>query len=205
MERTGEQELLELIRNSDYAAFEELHRRHYKSLYALAVKKIGDPDETYDLLQDMFIELWSKRETFFIKNPLQNYLKNRLWFKVSGYFRTKGFKEKHFKNFENFIQSEQNLSIQFDTMEIREIDLQYEAVLEVIDRTIEEMPEKMRVVFLMSRSNEYSINEIAEKLEISPKTVKNQINIALNRIRRATADSTLTALQLFFLIWLTNR
>jgi RNA polymerase sigma factor (sigma-70 family) len=152
----------------------------------------------------MFIELWNKRQAFAINNPLKNYLKNRLWFKLSGYFRTKGFKEKHFKNFETFLQQEQNTAVYLDEMEIREMDLQYEAVMEVINRTIAEMPEKMRAVFLMSRSNEYSITEIAEKLQISPKTVKNQINIALNRIRQATANPSLTAMEILFLIWLTN-
>lgn len=205
MEHIGEQDLLQLIRNSDYTAFEELHRRYYKSLFALAAKKIGDQDEAYDLLQDMFIELWDKRATFSINNPLTNYLKNRLWFKLSGYFRTKGFREKHFKNFADFLQQQLDTSPYLDEMEIREMDLQYEAVMEVINQTIAEMPDKMREVFILSRSNEYSIAEIAEKLNISPKTVKNQINSALNRIRQATSDPSISAFELLVLIWLTIR
>lgn len=203
MEYIGEQELLQLIRNSDYAAFEELHRRYYKPLFVLAAKKIGDQDDAYDLMQDMFIELWDKRATFLINNPLSNYLKNRLWFKLSGYFRTRGFQEKHFKNFAEFLQQQQDTVPYFDEMEIREMDLHYEAVMEVINRTIDEMPDKMRVVFMMSRSNEYSNSEIAEKLGIAPKTVKNQINTALNRIRQATSDLSISAFELFILMWLT--
>lgn len=204
MEHLGEQELLSLIRGSDYAAFEELHRRHYQSLLIVAIRKIGDEDEAYDLLQDMFIELWDKRENFNIQNPLANYLKNRLWFKLSGYFRTKGFKEKHFRNFAAFLQAEEGNSPYLDTLEIREMDQQYELVMSVINRTIEEMPDKMREVFLMSRSNQYSIPEIAQLLNISPKTVKNQVNIAMNRIRQATSDESLSALQLLILVWLTH-
>ncbi|TKC08083.1 sigma-70 family RNA polymerase sigma factor [Pedobacter polaris] len=205
MKHIGEQDLLGLIRDSDYAAFEELHRRYYQQLFLLAAKKIGDQDEAYDLLQEMFIELWEKRATFSISNPLQNYLKNRLWFKLSGYFRTRGFKEKHFRNFVDFLQQQHTTTPYMDEMEIREVDLQYEAVMEVINRTIAEMPDKMREVFLLSRNNEHTIAEIAEKLEISPKTVKNQINIALNRIRRAVSDPSLSALELLALIWLTIR
>ncbi|MNL34137.1 RNA polymerase sigma factor [compost metagenome] len=88
-------------------------------------------------------------------------------------------------------------------MEMREMDLQYEAVMGVINKTIEAMPSKMKQVFLMSRSNEYSISEIAEKLNLSPKTVKNQINIALNRIRSATSGTPTSTFELLFLIWLT--
>ncbi|TCC89176.1 sigma-70 family RNA polymerase sigma factor [Pedobacter frigiditerrae] len=205
MEHLGEQELLQLIRTDDYTAFEELHRRYYKSLFTLAAKKIGDQDDAYDLMQDMFIELWEKRRTFSINNPLQNYLKNRLWFKLSGYFRTKGFKEKHFRNFTDFLQQQHAIAPYMDQQEMREMDLQYEVVMEVINRTIAEMPDKMRKVFLLSRSNQYSILEIAQQLNISPKTVKNQINIALNRIRQATSDPSISALELIILIWLTIR
>lgn len=203
MKEASEEELLQLIRNSDYGAFDELHRRYYRQLYLLASKKIGDADDAYDLLQDMFIELWEKRETFSINNPLGNYLRNRLWFKLSGYFRKKGFQEKHFKNFAEFLEMKHSPSLHLDEMEIREVDLQYEVIIEVINQTIAAMPEKMREVFLMSRSNLYTVSEIAEKLGISPKTVRNQTNIALNRIKQATADLPISAYQLLILIFLT--
>lgn len=203
MKNVGEQELLQLIRNSDYDAFSELHRRYYKSLYTLAAKKIGDQDDAYDLLQEMFIELWEKRETFALNNPLGNYLKNRLWFKLSGYFRTKGFREKHFKSFSEFLQMQQHPNFHLDEMEVKELDIQYETIIEVINRTIADMPEKMREVFLMSRSNLYTVAEIAEKLAISPKTVRNQTNIALNRIKEATSHMPISIYQLLVLVLLT--
>lgn len=203
MKDIGEEELLQLIRNSDYNAFNELHHRYYKPLYLLASKKIGNEEDAYDLLQDMFIELWEKREAFSINNPLGNYLRNRLWFKLSGYFRKKGFQDKHFKNFSAFLEMQHSSSFHLDEMEVREVDLQYEAIIEVINQTIAAMPEKMREVFLMSRSNLYTVVEIAEKLGISPKTVRNQTNIALNRIKQATADLPISAYQLLVLILLT--
>ncbi|GAA4910216.1 sigma-70 family RNA polymerase sigma factor [Mucilaginibacter defluvii] len=203
MQHVGEQELLQRIRDADYAAFEELHRRYYRSLYTHAAKKIGDEDEAYNLVQEMFIELWDKRATFSITNSLPNYLKNRLWFKLSGYFRDKGFQQKHFRHFSDFLQQDSATTPYLDPMEIREMESQYEALIEVIDRTIAEMPEKMRKVFVLSRSNGYSISQIAEELDISPKTVKNQLNIAFNRIRNVTADSSLTAFEITVLIWLT--
>lgn len=198
MEHIAEQELLQLIRNSDYAAFEEMHRRNYKSLFRLAAKKIGDPDEADDLLQDMFIELWEKRDGFYINNPLTNYLRNRLWFKLSGYFRTRAFRDKHFKHFSDFLQNEHEFFM--DETEIRELDLQYEAVMDVINRTVANMPHKMREVFLLSRNSQYSTAEIAEQLNISPKTVENQITNAFNRIREATSDPALPAFELLVLM-----
>jgi DNA-directed RNA polymerase specialized sigma24 family protein len=55
MEQTGDKELIRLICMSGYAAFEELHRRYWQKLYQLAYRKIGDKQETFDLLQEMWV------------------------------------------------------------------------------------------------------------------------------------------------------
>lgn len=198
----SDQMLVAAIRASDASAFEEFYGRHFGVLFRLAVKKIGDEDDAYDLLQDMFAELWEIRENLVITNAPEAWLRNRLWFKLSGYFRTKGFREKHIRKFAEFLQMEEEGPV--DEMEANEINLQYEAMMALIDRTIEEMPSKMKTVFLMSRDGERNINEIARTLELSPKTVKNQINSALNRIRRAVSHASVPTVELLLLIWLTK-
>lgn len=200
MKHVSEQDLLQMIRDSDYAAFEELHHRYYNLLYTMAAKKTGDPDEAYDLVQNMFIELWEKRAAFTITNTLEAWLKNRVWFKLSGYFRAKGLREKHLQNFSLFLQQEQTVYI--PETELQEITAQYDTMIAVINRTVEDMPVKMREVFLLSRQDDYSIAAIAVMLGISPKTVKNHINIAFKRIRKAVAQSSLPMADLLLMIWL---
>ncbi|RKR82142.1 RNA polymerase sigma-70 factor (ECF subfamily) [Mucilaginibacter gracilis] len=203
LQQIGEQELLAAIRNGTYAAFEEMHRRHYTGLLALAIRKTGDEAEAYDLLQDMFAELWVKREGFHITNPLENYLKNRLWFKLSGYFRTKVFRAKHYQDFADFLQHQEESATRQDAETIKEIEAQYGIILEIIGRTVSEMPDKMREIFILNKDNHYTVAEIAEQLAISPKTVRNQLNNAMNRIRQATGEHSLSAIQLLALLWLT--
>lgn len=200
MKHVSEQNLLQMIRQSDYAAFEELHHRYYSLLYAMAAKKTGDPDEAYDLVQNMFTELWEKRTDFTITNTLEAWLKNRVWFKLSGYFRAKGLREKHLQNFSLFLQQEQTVYI--PEAELQEITAQYDAMIAVINRTVEDMPDKMREVFLLSRQTDHSIAAIAGMLGISPKTVKNHINFAFKRIRKAVGQSSLPTADLLLIIWL---
>ncbi|RKR83374.1 RNA polymerase sigma-70 factor (ECF subfamily) [Mucilaginibacter gracilis] len=204
MTETGEQQLLAMIRKGDYDSFGEMHRRHYDLLFGLALKKLGDENEAYDLLQDLFTELWLKRADLFIHNPLENYLKNRLWFKLSSHFRAKGFRQQQFRHFAEFLKSEQETGPVTAAGDIYEAELNYEALIDTINRTIEAMPEKMREIFVMSRSNDYSIAEIAAQLDLSPQTVKNQISNALTRLRQATAQSGLSAAGLLALVCLTN-
>ncbi|RPD39597.1 RNA polymerase sigma factor [Chitinophaga barathri] len=201
MEQTGDKELIRLICMSDYAAFEELHRRYWQKLHQLAYRKIGDRQETFDLLQEMFIELWEKRETLHFGDELGGWLQKRLWFKLSGYFRTKGFREKHQENFRQYLGSETG-SLRFDPAELRELTASYEDLMAVIQKTIEDMPERMREVFLLNRSGQQSVNDIALQLNISPKTVRNQLERAIARLRKSTESYDPTALEVLFILWL---
>ena len=203
MDKAGEQLLLERIRADDTDAFKTMHEQYYLPLYELALKKLGDEDETYDLLQDMFLELWEKRASFFISNPLYNYLKNRLWFKLSGHFRKKGFHEKHMTAFGTFLDQD-SATDQVDEQDFMEIELQYDLLMSYVDVAVGRMPNRMREVFTLSRTGEHSITQIAEKLGLSPKTVSNHLHMAMDRIRRALSDQGISAMEILILVWLTK-
>lgn len=203
MDSSREQLLLERIRSDDTSAFKTLHEQYYLPLYELACKKLGDEDDAYDLLQEMFLELWEKRATFFISNPLYNYLKNRLWFKLSGHFRKKGFHEKHMTAFAAFLDQE-SVTDPNDEQKVREIELQYDLLMAHLEMAVAQMPARMREVFTLSRNGELSITEIAEKLGLSPKTVSNHLHMAMDRIRRTLSEQGISALEILILMWLTK-
>ncbi|RYF26739.1 MAG: sigma-70 family RNA polymerase sigma factor [Flavobacteriales bacterium] len=201
MENLSDMALVKLLRYSDYAAFEELHRRYWRVLHALAYRKIGDRQDTYDLLQEMFIELWEKREELKFGDELLGWLRKRLWFKIYGYFRNKGFQQKHQENFRVFAEQEIT-NESFDNSELIQANVYYEELLTVIEKAIAEMPERMREVFVLHRQRNYSVSEIADKLDIAPKTVRNQLDRAIAKLRRSTENYDPTALQLAFVLWL---
>lgn len=202
MKETIDQDLVLRIRNSDYIAFEEFHKRFYDSLYRLAIRKIGNAEETYDLLQDMFIEIWEKREEFEMNNGLEAYMRNRLWFKIGTYFRKKGFQDKHIQKFTEFLQSQEHQ--QFKEQEVQEIQLQYDLIMERISEVIETMPEKMKAVFILSKEEQLSVQAIADKLDISPKTVKNHLHAAMKKMKLEMAEYSPGMLEMLVLIWLIN-
>ncbi|RYF19450.1 MAG: sigma-70 family RNA polymerase sigma factor [Flavobacteriales bacterium] len=175
MKEIADGELLELTKQSSYPAFNELYQRYWKYLYTIA-----------------------------FRIPLKNYLRTAMLYKLSNYFRTKGFQEKHFLNFQHFLEQSQNADRSFDLLTTKESELEFEEMVELIYKTIDEMPDKMKEIFLMSRSEQYSIIEIAEKLGLSPQTIKNQISKAFSRIREASTQTHLTTTQIMILIWLTH-
>lgn len=201
MEQTTDEELIRLIRISDYAAFDELHSRYWPSLRRLAYRKTGDQADAYDLVQELYIELWEKRETLAFGDELKGWLHNRLWFKLSGYYRTKGFQQKHLENIRLNLEQDSNTA-QLDTLEIQAEQQQYDRLLEVVNHTIEEMPDRMREIFLLNRNEQKTVVQISEKLGISPKTARKQLDRAMNRLRHSTQQYKTSAMELLFIAWL---
>ncbi len=204
MKEIADSELLELTKQSSYSAFNELYQRYWKYIYTIAYKKLGDKDDAADLTQNVFMEFYHKRESLVIHLPIKNYLRTAMLYKLSNYFRTKGFQEKHYLNFQQFLQQAQNSDNSFDSFDLKENELKFEEMVELIYRTIDEMPDKMKEIFLMSRSEQYSITEMAEKLGLSPQTIKNQISKAFTRIREAAAQTNFSVSQVMILVWLTQ-
>ncbi|MGO1595011.1 MAG: RNA polymerase sigma factor [Sphingobacterium sp.] len=201
MKKCDDTKLIALIKNSNPKAFNELYQRFWDELFTLAYKKIGDEDETYDVLQEMFIELWDKRSELNFNNSTASWLRNRLWFKIYGYFRTKGFNKKHQENFRVFALQE-NSEVQIDHLvELHAKEDYFEEILTVVNHCIEEMPDRMKLIFKMNRSGDYSISEIARELKISPNTVKKQLERATTKLKKATTYHDPTAIEFIFILW----
>ncbi|HMI03483.1 MAG TPA: sigma-70 family RNA polymerase sigma factor [Pedobacter sp.] len=204
MKATADNELFELIKQSSYPAFTELYQRHWKYIYSIAYRKIADKDDAFDLTQNVFMEFYDKREKLVINIPVRNFLRTAMIYKLSNYFRTRGFQEKHYQNFQQFLSQVQESDTSFDTLATKEAEMEFEEMVELVYQTIEEMPDRMKEIFLMSRTEKYSITEIADQLGLSSQTVKNQVSKALIRIRTATAEHKLPVTQMMILVWLTQ-
>ena len=204
MKATADNELFELIKQSSYPAFTELYQRHWKYIYSIAYRKIADKDDAFDLTQNVFMEFYDKREKLVINIPVRNFLRTAMIYKLSNYFRTRGFQEKHYQNFQQFLSQVQESDTSFDTLATKEAEMEFEEMVELVYQTIEEMPDRMKEIFLMSRTEKYSITEVADQLGLSSQTVKNQVSKALIRIRTATAEHKLPVTQMMILVWLTQ-
>ncbi|WPR77029.1 RNA polymerase sigma-70 factor [Algoriphagus sp. NG3] len=181
---TDDQGLLLLIRQNNYGAFDELYRRYWKSLYLTASKKIGCKDDAMDLVQDLFVELWNTRTTIEIHSSLSSYLYSSLYYKTFRYFRIKGLKDKHIQNFMEFLKGELTYEHKLGDSSPIEKEQEYRLLQEIINQAIEDMPCKMREIFIMAKKENHSVNEVAEAFNLSPQTVKNQVGNAMKRLKK---------------------
>jgi RNA polymerase sigma-70 factor (ECF subfamily) len=170
----SDDKLVALLKQGNEQALKEIFTRYNKLLYSYAYKKLEDQEEAKDLVQDLFIRLWSNRESFLLKTSLPSYLFRAVRNRALDIFAHKKIKSDYVASFQAFIDRPQSTT---DYL-VREKDISA-----LIDREIQSLPPKMREIFILSRKENYSHKEIAKKIGISEETVTKQIKRALKILR----------------------
>ena len=169
---------------SQMGPFEDLFKQHYAFVCNVLYRYVGDKSKVEDLAQEIFIELWLKKDQILIHSSLGAYLRRMAVTRSLNYLRDS---KKH--NWENIdtldLNLKDELSQQPEAIRLMEGD----EMRIKLEEAIGKLPEKCRVIFMLSRFDELPYAEIARHLEISVKTVENQIGKALKYLRNALAES----------------
>ncbi|MCP4443261.1 MAG: RNA polymerase sigma-70 factor [Aureispira sp.] len=155
--------------------FKSVYDQYFNSLgnYAMAILK--DRDAAQDAVQEVFVDLWKKRNDLKIKTSLQAYLTRAVKFKCIDFIRKSQTQQRHINE-----SQASPIAVQEDPYKEDE----QQELKQQLSYAIAQLPTKCRKVFLMSRVDGLTYKEIAEDLEISPKTVENQISRALKLLRK---------------------
>jgi len=169
----SDQDLADLTKSGDEAAFQELFNRYDRLLFTYVYKKLQDKEEAKDVVQDVFIALWNSRETLELTGSLAGYLYAAVRNRALNVFRNKNVSDKYIASLQYLIDNTQSA----DHL-IRERD-----ITTLIEKEIAALPPKMREVFELRRTAYLSNREIAEKLDISEQTVATHMKRALKVLR----------------------
>ncbi len=170
-----DQELLQRIKQGDNQAFKLLFNRHYKMMIGTAVNMMKDLDAAKDLVQEVFFQLWKKKDKLEIRTNVPAYLKRAVINRALNQIKA----NKRFTSDESLVHHTSALPSALDQLEAQKLE-------EIIQATLDQLPERCRLIFVMKRMEGLSLKEIAEKLDISPKTAENQITKALKVLKEAT-------------------
>lgn len=176
VDSSADRALLSALKEGDEQALRRIYDLAYIGLVRDLRRLIRDEDTCRDIAQEVFVELWRKRETLQVHTSLQAYLRRAAVNRAI-----------------NFLKTQQRIDLQADDQhwhneadtqdtdaDIREQQGQLETALH---QAIENLPEKCRIVFTLSRFEQMSHREIAEQLGISVKTIENQITKAMKTLR----------------------
>ena len=173
-----DEELIALLASEEESTIDLIFRKHYTFLCRSVYRIISDTQITEDLVQDVFYELWKKRAQIKITTSLRAYLKRAALNKALNYIRDQKIDFRNAPEKEGLMSKESSV-----VQELAAANLQQQ-----IDQAIDSLPERCRLVFVLSRFEEMSYQQIADHLNISIKTVENQISKALKSLRVALAE-----------------
>ncbi|MBC8112588.1 MAG: RNA polymerase sigma-70 factor [Verrucomicrobia bacterium] len=183
-------ELLALLKAGDENAFTHIYEQYWEKLYAMAYNRLKSKELTEEIVQDIFTELWLKREVITIQKNIEAYLVASLKYKIFNHIRHLKVKQTHIQHVKNSSDNLEDTTWQ---------QVSFEELYAKMENELNQLPEKCRLVFTLSRHEGYSMKEIAQELDISPKTVEVHIGKALKILRIGLKDYL--TLWLLFCSW----
>jgi RNA polymerase sigma-70 factor (ECF subfamily) len=173
----ADSELLERLRRGDTTAFDTIFRTWYGPLVGTAERMLRDRAVAEELVQDVMLELWRRRETLSSEGSAQAYL----------FQATRNRVLNHLRHVKIEQRSEPELRDDSPASPHADSALAHEELTVAIQRAVQALPDRCREVFELSRVHGLKYAEIAKTLGISVKTVEAQMGKALRTLRERLA------------------
>ncbi|WP_257667448.1 RNA polymerase sigma factor [Parapedobacter tibetensis] len=167
-------ELTSLLKEGDREAFTAIYDRYFRLLHTHAYKWLRNREETRDVIHEIFLRLWEKREFLSLEHGLPGYLYTSVRNMIFNLLSRKRIESEYLISLGGFINQGECMTDHL----VRERQL-----VEMIEYELASMPPKMRKVFQLSRKENLSHKEISETLDISEQTVRKHIQHALKILR----------------------
>lgn len=167
-QKLNDQELLDLIKEDNGIAFEELYNRYWKELYNAAYKRLLDEYRSEELVQEVFVHLYLKRSSLIITSSLSAYIHTVLRYKVLDEIRKR-------LSSKTYLDSLIHDPVT-DSIDVHQL-LEKKEIKEQFAMFSETLPKKCKEVFLL-KQDDLSNKKIAETLQISEKTVEGHVSHA---------------------------
>ncbi|MEH3114306.1 RNA polymerase sigma factor [Pedobacter terrae] len=162
------------MQHGDQGAFTEIYRRFWDKVFAVAYHRLANQAEAEEVVQEVFLSLWKRRSNLQIQYSLRTYLSAATKYQViNKQSRGYSFAEKGNSLDDIAEQGIDTTELWFSERELRQ----------ELDKHINELPLKCRLIFKMSREEYMSNAAIAEELDVSEKTVEAHITRALKILR----------------------
>jgi RNA polymerase sigma-70 factor (ECF subfamily) len=161
------------------SAFEQLFKTYYKALHAYANMILKDIEAAEEIVQNMFLKFWEKRELLNAQTSIKAYLYKCVYNDSLNYLKHEKVKTKY----RDFTEKTMDTLTEAASSKVELSELQLK-----LNAALNDLPEQCRTIFQMSRFEELKYREIAEQLGLSIKTVENQMSKALKILRVKLSD-----------------
>lgn len=160
------------VQSGDEQALTLIFNRYWEPMFSTAYGILGDKGACEDIIQDIFITVWNKREAIALRYSLKAYLFSCMRYELYRQMRRGVKREQIFNQFYARLQNPSFLD-----------QIEHKELADQIQSAINALPSRCQEVYRLSREEHLSHKEIAERLNISTKTVENHISKALRQVR----------------------
>lgn len=166
--------IISQLKNGNTDALKSIFDLFSEKLFYHALKFVYSTEVAEEVVQDVFIAIWEKREALDIQHSLESYLYNSVRNRAISYLRKKvaAVEMQDLSHAENISESSAN-----------EISVEFKELNNTVQEVINSLPERCKLIFNLSRNSGLTYKQIAEELNISPESVKTQIGIALKKLK----------------------
>lgn len=181
--------LIQRLSKGEVKAFDVLFEKYSQRLYAFAFKYLKSDVEAEGLVQEVFIKIWNKREQLDVDKSFHSYLFTIAFNRI----------KKHFEK-RQLIYGMVDVLAPEIADDSTEKSILYRSILHQVIDLLNELPDKKRKIFEMSRFEGLPTKEIAKKIGLAPKTVDNQISEVIHYLRQRVDISEIALVLMIFLI-----
>lgn len=170
------------MRQGDGDAFAALYRKYWRRLFDAAYRRLMLREECEEIIQEIFTDLWVKRETLLISVSLEAYLFGALRYSIYNLIRSRKIREAYL---EQLLHTPEAIGNHIEDR------LHYEELAQALETGIANLPEKLKKVYVLSRKEHLTYKEIALQENIPVDTVEKQMGRALKILREQLKDFAL--------------
>jgi RNA polymerase sigma-70 factor (family 1) len=187
---TSDDILVSLIRHDDENAFRVLYDRYNKKIYFFSLRYLGNNYEAEELVQSTFINIWENRKSLNRDLPVKSYIYKAAVNYIYNFLKKKAIRARFV---ESEISKRETLSnLTYEEVFFRDLE-------NSINSIVSTLPPRQQNIFRLSRYEGLTNMEIAKKLDLSVRTVENQMYRALNLIRNYLKKGVFLVMLLFSL------
>lgn len=178
-------ELFQRIKQDDIGSFNQLFNKYWEPLYVFVNKKLQSEEDARDIIQNVFIAVWMKRHQIDIQTSTEGYL-----FSIARYqllsFISQSIKTRQ--------KQEMLLHVVLPGFEELLSPRQAQLMDSLMQKEVEKLPQRMKQIFTMTLEENLTIREIALQLQLSEQSVRNQLNIAISKVKIGLGEAVLMAI-----------
>lgn len=190
-EDISDKELIEGIKEGKKLAFQKLYEKYVSRIFNFALSYLKDETKTEELVQNVFIKIWEKKELLDTSKNFKSYIFKISINEIYQFIRKKNIENAYTDYIKNNYKPDEDST--WHTVVLNDM-------LNKLRTLVQQLPDKQKNIFYLSKEEGLSNAEIAKKLKISKRTVENHLYRAISFLKEQfRSDSIMTTL--FIYIW----